>query len=367
MNEMTILNVAFPFAPVGLDAAGGAEQVLSLIDRALVSAGHHSVVVACEGSRPHGTLVSTGRVGENLDESGRMRAQERHRDAIGHALNDFPVDMVHMHGLDFTAYLPPAGVPVLVTLHLPPSWYPREVFALERACTFLQCVSASQREACPSDARILSVVENGVPVDRLRPTGKSFGYAAALGRICPEKGFHLAVQAARKAEIPLLIGGAVFGYEAHLRYFRDCLKPLLEKPLLDTHRPASRELVPELVSDTHFCRYVGQLGFRHKRMLLAGAQCLLVPSLVAETSSLVAMESLACGTPVVAFNAGALADIVEDGRTGFLVANVDAMADAIHAAAHLSRGECRRSATERFSADRMTAEYICLYHNILSR
>lgn len=375
MKAMTILSVAFPFAPVGPDAVGGAEQVLSHIDRALVRAGHHSVVIACDGSTTHGTLVSTGPVRERLDECHRMRAHERHSDAIQRVLRDFRVDLVHMHGLDFAAYLPPAGVPVLATLHLPLSWYPKEVFSLERAGTFLQCVSASQLEGCPPGGRIVGVVENGVPTDRLRPTGKSFGYAAALGRICPEKGFHLAVQAARKANIPLLIGGAVFGYETHVRYFRECLKPLLEtapnRSWTPTNEPENSPGSPghppmnQRAAFGHFCRYVGPLGFRHKRMLLAGAQCLLVPSLVAETSSLVAMESLACGTPVVAFKAGALVDIVEHGRTGFLVSNVDQMADAIHAAAHVSREECRRAATERFSADRMTAEYISLYRNII--
>jgi glycosyltransferase involved in cell wall biosynthesis len=100
---------------------------------------------------------------------------------------------------------------------------------------------------------------------------------------------------------------------------------------------------------------------------LAGAKCLVVPSLVSETSSLVAMESLACGTPVVAFRKGALTDIVEDGKTGFLVSEVDEMAEAIRNVTRLDRKVCRDAAVRRFSADRMAEQYIRTYRQILKR
>src|SRR5262249_9738637 len=101
--------------------------------------------------------------------------------------------------------------------------------------------------------------------------------------------------------------------------------------------------------------------------LLSAARCLLVPSLVAETGSLVAIEALARGTPVVAFPAGALADIVEPGITGFLVSDTRDMAQAIAAATTIDPERCRAAARERFSLDRMVEQYLALYERLAAR
>jgi glycosyltransferase involved in cell wall biosynthesis len=343
---LTVLSVAFPLAPVGPDAVGGAEQVLSALDRALVEAGHRSLVVASERSRAAGELVPVPAVEGRVDEDRWRRAHAEHREAIARALDRAPVDLVHLHGIDFQDYLPPPGVPVLVTLHLPPSWYRAEALAPVRPDTWLCCVSASQQRACPASPALLPPIENGVPVDELaagRHAKRSF--ALALGRVCREKGFHLALGAAHRARRPLLIGGKVFPFDDHNRYFED-------------------EIVPRL---DRLRRFLGPLGFARKRRLLAGARCLVVASLAEETSSLVAMEALACGTPVVALPNGALKEIVEHGRTGFLVRDEAEMADAIEAAGDLRPEDCRQAAAERFSRRRMTSEYLDLYRRLASR
>ena len=339
--KLTILNVAYPLAPVGPDAVGGAEQILTQIDAAVARAGHRSIVLACEGSIAAGELVPTPPVDGELTEAARQRAQQQHRRAIQQILDRCPVDIVHMHGIDCPAYLPPPGTSVLITLHLPPGWYPPEVFRLERPDIHLHCVSRSQRRACPSGARLLPEIENGVPTGVLRPRRKR-QFAVALGRICPEKGFHLALEAAGRAGMPLLLAGEVFRYHAHLRYFRE-------------------EIVPRLGADR---RFLGPIGLTRKRRLLAAARCLLVPSLVPETSSLVAMEALACGTPVIAFPSGALSEIVEHGRTGFLVRDEHEMAEAIRDIGVIDPRVCREVAETRFSAERMCRQYLDIYSQI---
>src|SRR5581483_1045601 len=233
----------------------------------------------------------------------------------------------------------------LATLHLPPSWYPAKIFALARPDTFLHCVSQAEERQCPASAGLLPAIENGVPVDRLQTHCMKESYALALGRICPEKGFHLALAAAKRAGVPMVLAGPLFGYETHEDYFR-------------------REIAPALDQNR---RFIGPADFERKRRLLAAARCLLAPSLAPETSSLAAMEALAAGTPVIAFPSGALADIVEDGRTGFLVRDAREMADAIGAADTLDPDACRDAARRRFSAERMTGQYLQRYAQIARR
>ncbi len=342
---LTVLSVAFPFAPVGPNAVGGAEQILSSLDHALIQAGHRSIVVACEGSSTAGALIAVPKTVGPITEAARRRAQACHRAAIESALRRWPVDLVHMHGLDFSDYLPAPGVPVLATLHLPPEWYPPTAFAPGRPNTFVHCVSAAQRARCPPGAALLPDIPNGVPIDALTARHARRRFALALGRICPEKGFHHALDAAKRAGVALLLAGAVFPYGAHQIYFQ-------------------REIVPRLDRQR---RFVGPVGFARKRRLLNAARCVLIPSLAPETSSLVAMEALACGTPVVAFPAGALPEIVEHGRTGFIVRDEREMADAIDAASHLDAADCRAAARARFSLEQMTRRYLALYRAVTAR
>lgn len=340
---LTVLSVAYPFAPVGLDAVGGAEQVLSQLDHALVKAGHRSIVVACEGSKAAGTLVPVPAIAPPLDGL-KEAAWESHRRTIAAALDQWPVDIVHMHGLDYFAYLPAPGIPVLCTLHCPLTWYPWEALWPGRPDTWLHCVSQTQQATLMPKMPVLAPIENGVPVDALQARHAKRDFALSLGRICPEKGVHLAITAAKEADLPLLIAGEVFGYEAHRSYFADVVEPLLD---------AKR-------------RYIGPVGFARKRRLLTAARCLLVASPEAETSSLVAREALACGTPVIAFANGALPESVHDGRTGFLVEDVSAMAAAIRRAGDIDPAVCRGFARDHFSFDRMVARYLETYEAVIA-
>ena len=231
------------------------------------------------------------------------------------------VDVVHMHGVDFSSYLPDEGPALLATLHLPSDYYPREVFSLGRPRTRLVCVSEHQLATCPRADLPLCVVPNGVNLDEFAPILPKESFVLAMGPICPEKGFHDALDAAKEADIDMILAGEVFTYPGHLRYFSEAIEPRL-----DARR-----------------RFVGPVGGAEKRSLLARARCLLVPSLVAETSSLVTMEALASGTPVIARPAGALADLVEQGKTGYLVSSVEEMSSAIAEVAAIDSAWCRQT------------------------
>ena len=334
---LTVLNVAYPLSPAGPDAVGGAEQVLTLLDAALVEGGHCSIVLACEGSQTRGELVSVPRRKGPLDANVVCRAREQHARAIGELLGCRNIDLVHLHGVDFHTYLPAPGIPVLATLHLPPDWYPREALDPARPDTWLQCVSARQHASCGHNPKLVAPIENGVPVGPFRPSAKR-NFALVLSRICPEKGVHVAIDAAKRAGIGLLIAGEVYAYADHERYFRCELAPRLDR----------------------WRRFIGPIGADRKRRLLSAARCLLVPSLV-ETSSLAAREALAAGTPVIAQRTDALMDTIEHGETGFLVHNEIEMAEAIQRVSEIDPQRCWRAARERFSLEPMIAGYFELY------
>ena len=336
---LTILSIAYPFARVRPDTAGGAEQVLGHLDAALVRAGHRSIVIASEGSRTSGQLLAIPHAAGTLGPHSINEAHEQCRRAICRVLQECHVDVVHMHGVDFHAYLPPPGPPVLVTLHLPLQFYPAAALEPNRPDTWLHCVSAIQQAGLTPCDRLLRPIENGVLVHEFAPRHARRGFALMLSRICPEKGVHIAIRAAKRANASLLIAGEVFPHAEHQRYF-------------------TQEVLPHIDNRR---RFIGPIGPARKRRLLAAARCLLVPSLVPETSSLVAREALTVGTPVIAFARGALAEIIEDGETGFLVDDEEELAQAIHRADAIDPKVCRESARERFPLERMIDRYFTTY------
>jgi glycosyltransferase involved in cell wall biosynthesis len=342
---MRILTVAFALATAGDGAAGGSEQILAHIDRELVAAGHESLVVAAEDSRVSGKLFGTATRPAEVTHDYYFFRYNEHARAIRKALSSGPVDLVHMHGVDFHEFLPIIDAPLLATLHLPTEWYPSWVFQARRPHFYLNCVSESQRRTAPQSSLIMQTIANGIEIPDLVPSHMtSRSGAVMLGRICPEKGVHLGIAAARAAGMPVTIAGQVFGYPEHLRYFEEQIKPSL--------------------NDTAV--FLGPVGSTVKMQLLRSAKCVLVPSLAPETSSLVSMEALACGTPVIAFGAGALPEIVEHGRTGFIVDSANEMAETMKLVDEISPHECRMAAAARFSADRMVSEYICLYEELMA-
>ena len=341
---LSVLSVAYPLAPVGLDPVGGAEQVLANIDRALVAAGHRSCVLAGEGSSSSGQLVAVDIGSDALSASVRERVTLAYREKLKQLLSEQRFDVLHFHGVDCDAYLPDLsqvqGIPQLITLHLPFESYPKRLFHGDRRVSF-SCVSAWQGRHVEQHVPVRASIENGVDVQRWRPLPEQLtgDYVACLGRICPEKGFDVALRAAHSARVGLLLAGQVFGYPEHKAYFSDCILPLL-----DVQR-----------------RFIGPVAGTAKREFLARARCLVVSSRVAETSSLVTMEALACGTPVIVTDAGAPCSLIEPGVTGLVAADEAALSLALQRVHQLDRRACRASAEQRFDLRRSTGRYLELY------
>jgi hypothetical protein len=161
---LVILNVAYPFARVGVDAADDAERIIAHLDSALVRAGHESVVMACEGSVTEGILLATQLPSNGPGDAERHRVYDQFRFTLRRFLENWPIDLIHMHGVDFYEYLPAPSVPVLITLHSPLHLYPEKVFHLERPRTFMNFTLPGLRQSCPACDNLLPELETDVAI-----------------------------------------------------------------------------------------------------------------------------------------------------------------------------------------------------------
>ena len=343
---LKILYIAYPLLPVSEKSCGGAEQVLVTLEQEMKRRGHETMVAACWGSKVAGEVLPTGDPPTGPDEF-EPRSAEHNRRVLAY-LRSHPqeFDLVHdqsgtfWQSLDRNTELP---VPVLVTLHLPRGFYPEEAFGRVPPNVKFNCVS--QKQAASFGDLRPACVPNGIGVHKYSVAEKKGDYLLWLGRICEEKGAHLAIEVAQRTGRPLIIAGQVYPFSYHQQYFREKIWPQVDG---------------ERVS------WAESPNLQEKVELLQGARAVLIPSLVDETSSLVAMEAMACGTPVIAFRRGALPEVIADGHTGFVVDTMEEMACCVDRVGEIEPSDCRRRVEEHFSSTRMGDEYEQLYRRITS-
>jgi glycosyltransferase involved in cell wall biosynthesis len=176
----------------------------------------------------------------------------------------------------------------------------------------------------------------------LTPQAVKPTYLAFMGRISPEKGADQAIHIARRCGLPLRIAAKVDKVDRE--YFEQRIHPLLNSPAID---------------------FIGEIGDAEKSAFLSGAIALLAPIDWPEPFGLVAIEAMACGTPVIAFNRGAVPEIVEPGVTGFVVEDETSAVAAVARAASLSRATIRSRFEQRFTARRMGEDYVALYRELI--
>jgi glycosyltransferase involved in cell wall biosynthesis len=349
MNSLRILYIAYPLLPVTETSAGGAEQMLRVTEQQMAQWGHCTMVAACDGSRAAGKLLPTGAAAEQPDSFAHRDSEHNARILQFLARRQRThrrFDLIHDMSGTFWPRAAALSLPVLATLHLPRSFYAPQMFENFPANVCFNCVSESQARTFGGLPRFMGAVRNGIELARFPLTTRKGFYLLWLGRFCHEKGAHLAIHAAKKAGLPLVLAGQVYPFSYHQQYFQGEIAPHLNNGgpvrLVEAPTPAQ------------------------KMQLLSHARALLVPSLADETSSLVAMEAAACGTPVIAFRRGALPEVVRQGVTGFLVDSVDEMAHAVTCAGEIKPAECRRHAERNFSAMRMAENYESLYRRMLA-
>jgi glycosyltransferase involved in cell wall biosynthesis len=205
-------------------------------------------------------------------------------------------------------------------------------------------ISLAQRAPIP-DVSFIGNVPHGLPRDLLSPSlNARGGYLAFLGRIAPEKRVDRAIEIARAVGLPLKIAAKVDRVDEE--YFHTVIEPLLDQPGID---------------------YIGEIDDHAKSRFLGDARALLFPIDWPEPFGLVMIEAMACGTPVLAFNRGAVAEVIDTGVTGYVVESVGEAVCKIGSVLALDRGQVRRRFEERFTASRMTRDYLGLYASLIEK
>lgn len=336
---MRIAQVAPLFESVPPARYGGTERVVWWLTEELIRRGHDLTLFASGDSRTSGRLSPVLRRALRLAGSTLLDAGVLHAVAVTRAMQASPpFDLIHTHvdwiGPAFAAY---SAAPIVTTLHgrldLPEA---RALGAAFPAAPLI-AISRSQRSDLPH-ANWAATIHHGLPLDAVSFRPEAGDYLLFVGRISREKRPDLAVLAAHAAGLPLKIAAKVNGNADDKEYW-ECVM----RPLLATHGDQVELL--------------GEVGDDRKGELMAGARALLFPADWPEPFGLVAIEASAAGTPVIALPNGALPEIVEDGRNGFLVGSLEEMTAAIRSTGTLDRHECRQVVRERFTVGRMTDDY----------
>lgn len=341
---MRIAQVAPLYESVPPLLYGGTERVVSYLTEELVKQGHDVTLFAsgdsttsahlrplCERSLRLQGGPLTAPLAHHLHLIERITQEADHYDVIHFHLDYLPFSMIRRE-----------QITALTTLH--GRLDINDLYPLFREFRDMNLVSISdaQRVFMPW-ASWLATVHHGLPEDLYEPCQSEGKYLAFLGRISPEKRVDRAIEIARRVGMPLRIAAKVDS--ADREYF-DQIRHLIEQPHVE---------------------FLGEIGEEKKAEFLGHAHALLFPIDWPEPFGLVMIEAMACGTPVIAFRNGSVAEILEDGVTGFLVSSIEQAVDAVERIPSISRAGCRQVFEERFSARRMCAEYVCAYEHVLRK
>ncbi len=321
---------------------GGTERVVHWLTEELVAQGHDVTLFASGDSHTTAKLDAGWPKALRLDGSVRdpnalhMEMLERVRQRC----DDGEFDVLHFH-LDYYPFslFSRQPTPFVTTLHgrldLPEHQPTFTTFSKIPVIS----ISDAQRRPVPQ-ANFIKTIYHGLPEQLLTPLDTKQSYLAVLGRIAPEKGVDRAIKIAIRAGIPLKIAAKVD--RADEEYYEAVVKPLMDHPLVE---------------------FIGEISDREKPEFLSGAYGLLLPIDWPEPFGLVMIESMACGTPVIAYNRGSVPEIIDQGLTGFIVEDELSAVNAVGRLADMDRGAIRKHFEKRFSARRMAEDYVEAYRS----
>ncbi len=340
---MRIAQVSPLYESVPPELYGGTERVVAYLTQELVGLGHDVTLFASGDSKTDARLIAP------VERA--LRPNPECIDGLAHhilmlelvAQHAKEFDVVHFH-IDYL-HFPMSrrlGYNHITTLHGRLDL--ADLKPIYREFSDMPVVSISKNQRTPIPwINWVRTVHHGIPKDLHSFWERPKGYLAFLGRICPEKRPDLAIEIARRAGEKIRIAAKVD--KADKEYFERDIKPLLSSPNVE---------------------FLGEIGEREKSAFLGGADALLFSIDWPEPFGLAMIESLACGTPVIAFNRGSVPEILEDGVTGFIVKDVEGAVQGVKRIHQIERKACRRAFESRFTSSRMASDYEAIYKRLVS-
>ncbi|QBD79898.1 glycosyltransferase family 4 protein [Ktedonosporobacter rubrisoli] len=359
---MKIAQVAPPWITIPPKNYGGTESVICNLIEAQVAQGHDVTLFApgdAKTSAKHVSFFPKSLLTEGVPWTMHLKAFYHLQKAL-EQVREQDFDIVHMHlssGSDM--YILPLAatfpLPHVTTLHShfpfdhgPGGWTgDADKYYMDWASQVpIVAISKTAKAQEKMPLNFAGVVYNGIDMEQVRPGRRKPGdYFVWLGRFVPEKGPHLAIEAAKRANVPLVLAGTIDRYEkASMTYFQEQVKPHFDKKQI---------------------RYVGPVNMKEKVSLLSRARGFLNPIEWEEPFGMVMVEALAVGCPVISFERGAAPEIIEHGKTGFLVHNLDELIEHIPRIAEIDRGTLRPYVDQRFSARVMAENYMQVYEQVI--
>lgn len=342
MNGLRIAQVAPLYESVPPRLYGGTERVVSYLTEALVEQGHTVTLFAS------GDSVTSAKLVPVCEEALRLNTtcvdQLAHHiilmQMVQNRLEDFDIVHYHIDYLHFP-FSKTSFTPHVTTLHgrlnIP------DLKALYRVYDDIPVISISNSQRQPLEwLNWITTIYHGLPENLHTPCFDEGEYLLFLGRISAEKRLDRAIDIAVRTGTPLKVAAKVD--RSDQEYFDTNIRHLLDHPLVE---------------------FLGEVGEHGKGNLLRGAKALIFPIDWEEPFGLVMIEALACGTPVVAYGNGSVPEILEHGRTGFIVSNQEEAIGAVQDIGYISRRECRLAFEERFTSTRMAREYVDAYQLVM--
>jgi glycosyltransferase involved in cell wall biosynthesis len=346
-NSLRIAVIAPPWYPLPPPGYGGIELVVYLLVRELRRRGHEVTVFGAAGSEAGTTALASAGWAAHLSTITGPARELTYLARVFEAIKQQDLDLVHDHsgfaGLLGSTLL--AAAPVVHTVHGPVVEPFRAFYEAVGERAGLVAISESQRRMAPELAWV-GMVHNAVDVASLRVATRDEkeGYLVCLARISPDKGQHTAIEVARRTGRRLILAGKIEESPGGRQYFLEHVEPHV---------------------DGYRIRYLPEVNALEKADLLARAYALLAPIDWPEPFGLSVAEAMVSGTPAISFARGAAPELIEHGRTGFVVSDVSAMVEAVAASAEIDPLACASLARARFHPAVMADAYQRIYAHLL--